>query len=780
MRRTLTALLFSCLALSALAQKRDGMYGKTAWSINENHALIWGGQPYVPVGIRVDGTPAAVQAAKQSGVEDVLLDLPASGMGWKDTLAAVEAEKMRYLLRVSSLAPMAVGFAVEPQGYRVTGIEKKTTVTVALPGASSAYVILAAKRDGTVQSSARVPVINGKLTYEADPGPAYEHVLLIYPEMTSIEQPDFWEGLDAHRDALLASLKKNNIGSGLRGIVNPLGTVSELPGREVRFVPTSIYFRMELRNYMEQRYKNIETAVRSWSMGSSDVNSFDMLARLVPLWSGDRGVNMLLDPVTNKLYTADRRYSNAWVDITQVVSLAGARRFDRLVRALRSVADVPVIQEWAGWSAVYENATPAVDGIGMRAAGTTPSVIVESACRATSSLLRWKTNGWLLATDIDLGSGDVAGQVPLVLDDLAGLGARGYFLRGDNAKVLGTVKSEASRKAADTMLATTTITGIFYPENATNPANPQRIGGSRWWLPTPADGNRIDLGSNFFGYRLADQIAIWAKTPGRYKLRMAEPKKATFTTVDGSDSDPRFVKGGVEVALGQFPLLIKGTSEIPVPEPAFVETVTQFDKMMLTAQEEHRDIIEERILFRDHLNGFELNPGGNFQQLRQTLYKLAYKVSNYTWIEAERSQETNFSESAPYAGASSAHALILKTAIQPGPGGYYAEYLLPVRTPEDQEVWIAARIPAERRGSVSVFVAGQLMRLPDAPMALYGDGIGWYKLGTTKLAGGSSKLRIAVDSPGAEIAIDTILLMPGTFQPSAVMPPLPANVQIPN
>jgi hypothetical protein len=123
---------------------------------------------------------------------------------------------------------------------------------------------------------------------------------------------------------------------------------------------------------------------------------------------------------------------------------------------------------------------------------------------------------------------------------------------------------------------------------------------------------------------------------------------------------------------------------------------------------------------------------------------------------------------------------MLKTAIQPSGPGYYAEYLLPVRTLEDQEVWIAAKIPAERRGNVTVIVAGQPMRLPDSPTSLYGDGIGWYRLGTTKLAGGSSKLRIVVDSPGAEIAIDTILLTPGTFQPSAVMPPLPIYVTNPN
>jgi hypothetical protein len=778
-RRTVAALLVSCLAALNLAQSREGTYAKAPWTINEHHTLIWGGQPYTPVGIRIDGTSSAVAAAKQAQVEDVLVDLPASGSGWSDTLKALEEQKMRYLLRISSLAPMAKGFAIEPQGYRIEGIDKKTTVSVDLPGAQTAFVVLAAKRDGNIEKKERVPVINGKLTYEAIPGPAYEHVLLIYPEMTSIEQPDFWEDLDSHRDSLLGALKKSQPGPGLRGIVNPIGTVAQLPGNEVRFVPTSIFFRMELRNYLEQKYKSLQTALRGWSMGGGDLNSFDDLARLVPLWSGDRGVNQMLDPSTNRLYAADRRYSTAWADITQVVSMAGARRFDRLCRAIRSIADVPVVQEWAGWSAPYETGTPAVDGVGMRVAGTTPGAIVESASRATSSLLRWQTRGWLLATDVDLGSGDVASQLPLVLDDLSSLGARAYFLRADNPQILTQIRGESSRKSSDTALASTSPEGVFYPENATNPAHAQRVGGSKWWLPTPASGNRIDLGSNFYGYRLADQIAIWAKTPGRYKLRMAEPKKATFASIDNLDPAPKLVKGGVEVMLTQFPLLVKG-GEVPIPELAFTETVAQFDKMMHLAEQGYKDIVEERILFRDHLNGFEQSPGGNFQQLRQAVYKLGYKVGNYTWIEAERSQDHTFSESAPYSGASNGNALILKTAIQPNASGYYAEYSLPVRSQEDQEVWIAAKIPQERRANVTVFVAGQLMKLPESPVSLYGDGLGWYRLGTTKLASGSNKLRIVVDSPGAEIAIDTILLTPGNFQPSAVMPPIPVNISAAN
>jgi hypothetical protein len=503
------------------------------------------------------------------------------------------------------------------------------------------------------------------------------------------------------------------------------------------------------------------------------LDTFDQIAKLVPLWNGDRGVAYFLDPTTNKVYPTDRRYSNAWGDIANVIQLAGARRFDRLVSSIKSVVNVPVVQEWAGWSSPYETDTPAIDGIGMRASGTSPSAVIDSACRATSSILRWKTKGWLLATDVDLGQGDVATQLPLVLDDLAGLGSRGFFVRADTAALLKAIPGESERKAADASLSTLSLTGVFYPENATNPANPQRLAGSSWWLPTPADGNRIDLGSLFYGYRMPNETVIWAVKPGRYKLRMTDGKKAVFTTTDGSDPQAKIVKGGVELNLNELPLRISGTSEIPIPEAAYVEAVSQFDAMQKVAAKQQRDVLDEVLAFRSALSAFEQNPGGSFATMRLEVYRLGYKLGDFIWQEAERTNTTNFSESSLYAGASGTKALILDTRIDPGPDGYYAEYQIPVRSEEEQEVWIAAKIPAERHDDIIVQVGGQVLKLPEAPIVRYGQGLGWYKLGTTRLAGNLSKVRISVASAGPAIVLDAILITPHPFTPKAVQPPLP-------
>jgi hypothetical protein len=705
-------------------------------------------------------------------------------VGWDDTIRALEEAKMRYVIRIGSLAPTARGIAVEPQAYRVTGITKPRTVTLDLPGVTAAFCVLAAanRRDASIAVSGPATIEGGRVSFFAKPAGEINHVLLLYPEIVGLEQPDFWERLDAHRDSLLATLKRHTPGPGFRGLVNPMGRMMSLPGKDLRFVPTSATFRMELRELLEKRYHSVVTAVKSWGIGPNSFQTFDELARLVPLWQGSRGVGLLLDPTTQKTYTAQQNTSTIWQDLNEVVATAGARRFSRFVAAIRSIADVPVVQEWSGWAAAYETSAPALDGVGMRASGTTPSALADSGSRAASTVMRWSTKGWLPATEVDLGGGpDLGAQLPGVLDDLASLGARAVFVRTDSPELAKTLAAEAQRRAADVSLANTSPRPIFFPENAMNPASVQRLPGNAWWLPAPSDGNRIDLGTLFYAYRmrqrdLGDALALWTKAPGRYRLRMLNAKDVAFQTLDGSDPKPKTVKGGVEVNLSEYPLLIVGTQEIPIPEYAFNETTQRFAMLLKKAETDHRDVSEDRIPFSEYVSGYDRNPGGNFALMRQGLLRLGQKLSRSTWLEAEALPTTNFSEAASFGGCSGGSALVLRTPIPGGETGYFAEQKIDVRTTEEQTVWIAARIPRDRRGEVTVRVAGQALKLTGEPTGVYGDGFGWYRLGTTRLAAGKETLRIEVQGvDGADLAIDAIVLTPQPFQPSGITMPDPID-----
>ncbi|MEA2552659.1 MAG: hypothetical protein QOJ65_835 [Fimbriimonadaceae bacterium] len=758
------AYLSACLLLTP-AQGPSGTYMGTPWQINAHHTLVWGGQPYMPVGVQIDGTTAEVDRAIGAGAKDLLVDLPANGSGWSDAFADLNKNQSRFLLRINSLAPMAKGIAVEPQGFRVANITTAKHVAFEIPDATNALVLLVNQTDSTIVKKERVPIRSGQFSYDVPNINGMGHVLLVYPEMTSLEQPDFWDGLDSHRDALLSSLKRSSPGAGLRGIVNPLGRMLRIPGKDSRFVPTSTFFRDELRTLLEDRYRSLETATRAWTVRAPDFADFDAIARLVPLWSGYRGVPSLWDPSTDRLYDVDNKRSTAWKDINDAVLLAATRRFKSLVSAIRQVTDVPVVQEWSGWAPPYDGSHIAIDGVAVRASGSTPSALIDSSSRAVSSLLRWTRPGWLLATDVDLGEKKGNLTSDEAIDQLADMGVRGWFTK------------DLVSKTVDSALAESSPSVLYFPENATNPPMAQKLPGGKWWLPSPANGDRLDLGSRFAAYRLDDGplsfTALWSPSgTQRTTLRFADPKRPTFETLDGSDPQPKLLKNGVEVTLTDSPLIIRNSVDIPVPDSAAEETIAQFTSLLKALGVERGAVSEEQYYFAEAAKGFERFPGPSLVAMRSVLAKSILKVAPYSWIEAESSKDHNFSQIHDEPGCSRRTVLELDTKIMPE-GGFYASYELPVRSQADQEVWIAARIPPAHRDQVTVFLASQSFRIPDDAVSSYADGYAWYRLGTTKLGGRTTNLKIVVNSPGgADLGIDAVLIYPGSFKPNGVQMPL--------
>jgi hypothetical protein len=774
------------------AQQTQGTYHpdpktSVSWTINDHSTLIWDGKPYLPVGSIVDSA-AAVDRATSAGVNDFVVDLPASGAGWEQMFNSLIQHQSRFLLRINSLEPMSQGVAVEPQGYRFAGIRDTQVIHASLPGVQSALVVVAMRRDGSITQSARVPVVDGMLDYSVDAPGGLERVALIYPITTSAQLPDYWESLDRHRDSLLQSLVRHAPGPGLRGIVDPLGRTLVLPGKELRFVPTSVFFQNELRDYLIDQYKSLETAQRIWALAANDLKDFDVMSRLIPLWSGTRGVSQLWDPQTDRLYACDNRRSKVWSDITAVVESAGARRYLRIVKDLHDSVDVPVVQQWSGWASAYETPTPSLDGIGMRTMGATPSAIFETAGRSTSSLLRWKRPGWLPATEVDMGAGADYSQLPAVLDDVTGIGARGVFFRAETPVAL---KAVAAAGLSPTLpgLADVSPKAVFFPENALNPASIMRLNGGSWWLPSPMDGDRVDLGDRYSAYRYTDNgkkvFAIFSSKPGRVKLMITKPKLATLTSLDGSELNVKIDKTILEFSISSTPTIITGLEEVPVPEDAYKETILHFEALSDLLQRNHMDAPDQVYSFRDAMSQATENPGAAFTHMRQALRSLSAMMGRFFWVEAESCRDHNFSEIDLSPACSAGAALALRTQMPPGPDGYFANFTVPTKTNDDQEVWIAARIPADRRGDVRLVIGGQLdastgkvvgtgqtLTINSEPVSLYGNGFGWYKLGVTRLAGANSLLRFLVtgDTP-SDLALDAILFTPTPFHPNGVNQP---------
>ena len=753
-------------------------FAQSPWTIGDGHALNWQGKAYTPIGLRVDGTPDAIEKAAALGFQDLCVDLPVGGDGWAEAFAALQKHNLSFLLNINSLANFADGYSIEPEGFRVTQFKEGVPITLDIPGASSVLAILAASRDGEVLKVERVKTTGGRLELNWPMPSEDDAVLILYPRMQSVDLPDYFEGFDKQRDRLLHSLRMQKTTTGLRGIVNPLGTVVKLPAPDVHFVPSSDFFQIKLAQFLEAKYRSVETAEQSWSMRSSNVDSFAKMASLVPMWSGDRGLLDLWDPSTDKLYPIDNRRSLVWSDIQDVVNGAARRRVQSLTKALHDLVQVPVVQEWAGWAVPYEGGAM-VDGVGMQTHGTQPSDLLEGAARASSTVLRWKKPGWLLATRVDLSDAK-PDAVNAVIEDLISVGARGVFARTDNVEVQKALAA-ASARYRTSGITSDGVKAFYFPEDAAFPAEPQRLPGGVWWLPAPYNGNRIELGPRIQAYRFnpndgsSDRFVYWVAS-GQLPVRLliAEPKAVTVSSIDGTPITYKLAKGGVDVTLSTTPIVVGGVSDIPIPNISRDDLADHFAKMVIAAGNLHADVTQETVVFQNDAGGFDRSPGGSFTAMTEQYNLVAHKLGRFTWIEGESAESGTLGEHIFYPGCSRNAAYRMQTKLSIAGQRYKVVYNVLPRTQADQDVWIAAKVPVELRAGIRVVVGTQVFSLPDTPVCPYGLGFAWYHLGTTKLGTDPVSITVVVEgTTGFEMAIDNFLLTPDKFEPHGVQMPDP-------
>lgn len=748
------------------------------WQVSPKNCLVWDGKPYMPIGLRVSERPEDIQKAAAAGIHDVIIELPADGSGWSSAIEAAKKNNLRYLISISSVAPAARVYSVEPQGYRREGIISTFNYNFNLPDAESALATLVAKRDGSVRWSSRVPVVNGFAKVTGDTK-GLEQVLILYPLRRDVSTPDVWEGLDRHRDNLLRVLKSTEFGPGFRGLINPLGAAVSFPGKDSSTVPASPLFRFELEAILAEKYKAVPDALRAWAIGANDVKTFQHLSRLIPLWNGIRGAGGLYDPETEKIYVADSSASKAWTDIRTAVQQTIQRRYDRLITALRQAVNCPIYQEFSGWSGPYASRNCPLTGVSFRMNGTRISEAVDDTSRPASTVLRKGVPTQLIAEEILLGTPETQKtSIADLLKDSESMGVRAWFFRAETPEQVKEIAALAQAHETDDTASTYKTDFLPYPDSARNPCIPARIIGGKWWLPSPGSGDRIYLGSTIQGYRyngeLDQFVALWSTSQGgRFKFRLKDPKRLKIETLDGSDPKPRIKGMEIELTLTPMPLILREPEELPAPLATFVETSQHLTKLFGIFGTKVDGGGGQEFTFIDTLKNFDPQPGTSLNLLTTQLANLAPKVSPYVWVEAENIREMNFSDIGSVAGASSGKTLDIDTKMDQPDGGYFAKFTLRPRSSGSQEIWIAGRIPEANRTGFYVQIGEKVFRINDRPVSLYGDGLGWYKLGELPYSGGDLPAKIGFNLPrGGHASIDVMVCSPPGFQPDGPNLPL--------
>lgn len=735
------------------------------FQIHQNRTATFKGVPFQGVGLQIDGDPQQIAEAIKAGFTKFCVNLPASGIGWKEAITALENGHAEYVIRINSLAPMCQGWSVHPAGNRIGPISDATEVSAVCPGADKVFSLFGVLRDGSIDSQTITNLTDNKFSLAVDPGGALEHVVILYPHQTSFEMPDWWEGADRTRDSLLHTLKTTPPGPGCRGIINPFGVLPVAPNANSRFVPDSAFFRADLNAYLTVRYPDLDTAMRTWAMGSSNIDSFEKLARSVPLWNKTKGPLNVWDPVENTMATVSRRLDAPWNDINTVIARDAMSRFHNIVASIQQLIEVPVVQEWHGWGIPYEG-EPQVNGVAYDPENTMPPYFLDDAARATSSVSRWNQPGWVLCSGLPIATNDNGAIVSSEIRSLHDLGYSLVFLKPEANRDLTSLKPltglDLSPSGSDNIL--------YFPENATNPAQAVKLSSGTLWLPSPDDGNRLDLGSIFQGYRIrtnfGDRFVIWQNGPAALTdLLINNPKGITIRDSSGIALPFKVNKKGVEVSIGNDPVVIDGALELPVPVPSVTESELHFAAIKKAAA----DLPGFSLAIASYesaLKLFDGSPGASYLAMQAQLNLLVKGIGSLLFINGgDTSYASNGSANALTGTAGSSAFSLHNQILQPGKFGK-VEYRIESRG-SDVDTWVGIKADPATLAALSVSLNGNQLSYDPKLRSFYGTGFGWLHLGRLNLPAGTSKLQflIGLDTPFS-LDIDCILITRQNIYPT--------------
>lgn len=748
-----------------------------SWGVTDVGGLVWNNASYSPFGARIEGTGEQVRTTLSAGVKDLLIEMPADGRAWPDTLAALQNSDARFFFTIQSKAPTSEGVDVSPEAYRLTGITGPMDLEAKLPGYKSALVVIS-ETNGQIAKHFKAKIDPaGNLRERIVPPHSGEFVILVYPIGTHPTFVDAWEKFDAHRDRLLAAVKQYGDEPGLRGIFNPAGTVLSFPDANTRFVPTSRRFRMEFEASLKQKYGTQRRLEQAWNISASDFTAVSQIARLVPLWSAKRGVNYLWDPDTDQIYSCNSRSSSVWADIQEELQTTLRRRFINLSRNLQEIAHVPVIQRWAGWNGPYEGNAAGLSGCSVMLEGDGFLEVLDNVARAASTGSRWASAPLIYAEDIKLAASDDRPRlIQTIVEESATMGLSGWFVSPKSAEDLAWIASMNNLGAEARSVVTSRTSVLPFPESARNPAQPMRLGGGTWWLPAPIEGNRIDLGKSFAGYRMrgneGDQVVLWPSKPleskKKIKLMLSDPKSVKVRTLDNRPIAFKIQKGIIELDPFDEPLSVL-TTEVPVPEIAIAEAMNELNGLVAALPANMQSLTDDIEAFRQATTMLKTNPGGGFQAMRVRLERLRRSLSPFIWIEAEASRNHNFSDIISSPGASNGSALSLETVLTPLEGVFKATYNVSPRFEGVHQIWVAMNGDRRAISSLNVRLLNESFGAQSGKQSVYGADFGWVNFGQVNLGLGSQELSIEVKPPLlSKLSVDAILLSPAGYRPDGV------------
>lgn len=803
---------------------QDAGGGRHPWSIGQAHILTWDNDPYLPVGAVFSpqswvGSAAdedwakdkiALVALSKRGVREVVLSAGTTGLthvsagAVQRVLDYLDANGFRYGLEIADFPkdPL-IGTVVKPSVYRNAAASVSgPTEFRHIPNLVGGFYLLVSPHDDEIEESGRAQVMDSETALVTPKMATTGDVLLLYPErlyLTGTPEshlPDLWQGYDEYRDRVLGFFSHIKLGPGLRFFLDPLTEQVGFRGEVENVIPTSDGYRLDFEAWLNQKYNhNVDDLNRGWGIMDKNLPDFKVAARSLPLWSGTKGVPAVYDPVKKIPYMVlnkPRIAGHIWEDI-RAFRLESIRGYMNSMADVlkKGVANVPVVYQWSGRSALLTNSDTrsGFDGISMppSASGAYAFAQAEETPRTT----------WLIGEDV--GSGDAgAGD----WDSLKNLGARGFFAPAattEAAQRLGEYGAALSFEAVD---LNTRPRALAYPADINGlQAEVRRLGNGVWWLPSYraaamfGAGSAFTLGPLLRGYRLIDpdggptRFVVWSPHGAMTQARLPFPKdaKPLITDARGIPLRTEYKKGAWTVPVGADPILISRVASIPLPLDAAEAADKEAMRLLKLAKDQGLavDLMQERLFYAQKtLEDTTENADLRYNTLARAIAEISYALQPYVWIEGENATSYTFDSLISDSEASSGSYLSLDTARQPSSsgtdteGGYHAEYKFSVNAPNPYAVWIASTPTRNASPFTWQIDNGGENEVLDvtAEGGVYAGKFEWSHLGDATLSRGPHTLTITVTGPRAGdhryvLAVDALCLSRIPFHPDgATMP----------
>lgn len=361
------------------------------WYVNDANALIWNGQPYLPVGGMFSPRSLSEQPGDDmnepvwrkdsviidligtAGVDDLYLNV-GTGPSCHPTRMQrlfdyLEFWKIRYGMHLGENPGEGMAYLTGSHKARVAGITEAGFYQIENPDWQSGRFLLTTQFGELVSSGRAVKTENGiGAQIDWSSGTALDLTFVPQQKMNNY----FWDGkYETYEKRVMEFLDDLDFGPGFRFFADPFSNEMFI---DYDLLPDSEQYRKGFAAWLNSQYKDINELKESWA--GKDIESFSQASSLLPMEvvsnaSGEIGY--LLDLSSEKVIEVDMSRSQAWEDVRQFRAVSAQVYCNRIAREIKKFADVPVVFNHLPQVDRFRiNRSPrkGFDGIGMQSYGS--------------------------------------------------------------------------------------------------------------------------------------------------------------------------------------------------------------------------------------------------------------------------------------------------------------------------------------------------------------------------------------------------------------------------